>query len=272
MAGSGKKWLVGCGVGCGAVVLLGILLTVGGSLYMMKPFNKAVDAQKALEAEYGTRETYIPPAEGITPDRLEVFMAVRRDLLPICEEFRKIGDSFAAMDELDKDGDEPSKGEIFHAMKGLTGSIFGMVGNIGRFTELRNQALLEGGMSLGEYIWVYVLVYNSWQGEVPRRDFDGDAEGDMSSKEQKVVREMVLRHAEALASAGMAAEATLWNEEADRMKRSETGVPFKDGTLPEELIRVFEPYSRKLESLYCEATSSFEMNRIKKKGLSIHSD
>ena len=60
VAGSGKKWLVGCGVGCGAVVLLGILLTVGGSLYMMKPFNKAVDAQKALEAEYGTRETYIP--------------------------------------------------------------------------------------------------------------------------------------------------------------------------------------------------------------------
>ncbi len=272
MAGSGKKWLVGCGVGCGVAVLLSILLTVGGSLYMMRPFSKAVDAQKALEVEFGTREAYIPPAEGITPDRLEVFMAVRRDLLPMCEEFRKIGDSFAAMDDLDKDGDEPSKSEIFKAIGGLTGSIFGMVGNLGRFTELRNQALLEGGMSLGEYIWIYVLVYNSWQGEVPNRDFDGDAEGDMSSKEQKVVREMVLRHVEALASAGMAAEAALWEDEAGRMKRAETGVPFKSGTLPEGLIRVFEPYSGELKSLYCEATSSFEMNRIKKKGLSIHSD
>ena len=45
MADSGKKWLIGCGVGCGAVILLGILLSVGGSLYLMGPFNKAVDAQ-----------------------------------------------------------------------------------------------------------------------------------------------------------------------------------------------------------------------------------
>ena len=272
MAGSGKKWLVGCGVGCGAALLLGILLSVGGSLYMMQPFNKAVDAQKALEAEFGTREAYIPPAEGITPDRLEAFIAVRRALVPMCEEFRKIGDSFAAMDELDKGGDEPSKGEIFIAIGGLTGNIFGMVGNIGRFTEQRNQALLDGGMSLGEYIWIYVLVYNSWQGQVPNRDFDGDAKGDMSAKEQKVVRTLVRKHAEALASAGMVAEAALWEDEADRMKRSETGVPFKDGNLPEGLIRVFQPYSGKLESLYCAATSSFEMNRIKKKGLTISSD
>ena len=272
MAGSGKKWLVGCGVGCGAAVLLGILLSVGGSLYMMQPFNKAVDAQKALEAEFGTREAYIPPAEGITPDRLEAFIAVRRALVPMCEEFRKIGDSFAAMDELDKGGDEPSKGEIFIAIGGLTGNIFGMVGNIGRFTEQRNQALLDGGMSLGEYIWIYVLVYNSWQGQVPNRDFDGDAKGDMSAKEQKVVRTLVRKHAEALASAGMVAEAALWEDEADRMKRSETGVPFKDGHLPEGLTRVFQPYSGKLESLYCAATSSFEMNRIKKKGLTISSD
>ena len=63
MAGTGRKWLIGCGVGCGAVVLLGILLSVGGSLYMMRPFNKAVEAQKALEVEFGSRDSYIPPAE-----------------------------------------------------------------------------------------------------------------------------------------------------------------------------------------------------------------
>jgi len=130
--------------------------------------------------------------EGISADRLEIFLAVRHDLLPMCEEFRKIGESFAAMDELDKGGDEPSKGEIFKAMGGLTGSIFGMVGNLGRFTELRNEALLGHGMSLGEYIWIYVLVYNSWLGEVPNRDFDGDARGAMSSKEQKVLVAMVV--------------------------------------------------------------------------------
>jgi len=253
VADSGKKWLIGCGVGCGAVILLGILLSVGGSLYLMKPFNKAIDAQ---------REAYIPPPQGITPDRLEIFMDVRRAVMPLCAEFREIGESFAAMEELDKNGEEPSKGEVFQAVGNLTGGIFGMVGNMGRFIELRNRALLEG----------YVLVYNSWMGNAPNVDIDGDSKGGMSGGEQKVMRTLVANHAEALANAGMTDEASLWEKEANRMKRAETGVPFEDGDLPAAMIRNFLPYERELADVYCEATSSFEMNRVRKKGLSIRSD
>ncbi len=272
MADSGKKWLIGCGVGCGAAILLAILLSVGGSLYLMKPFNKAVDAQKELVAQFGEREAYIPSPQGITPDRLEKFMAVRRAVMPMCTEFQKLGDSFAAMEELDKGGEDPTKGEVFKAVTNLTGGIFGMVGDMGRFIQLRNQALLEGGMGLGEYVWIYVLVYNSWLGNAPNMDIDGDPKGGMSRGEQKVMHILVRNHAEALASAGMADEAALWEQEADRMKRSETGVPFKFDGLPEGVSRVFLPYERELSDLYCEATSSFEMNRVRKKGLSIRSD
>jgi hypothetical protein len=272
VADSGKKWLIGCGVGCGAVILLGILLSVGGSIYMMRPFSEAVDAQKDLVAQFGERGAYIPPPLGITPDRLEQFMAVRRAAMPLCTEFQKIGDSFAAMDELDKGGQEPSKGEVFKAVTNLTGGIFGMVGDMGRFTHLRNQALLESGMGLGEYIWIYVLVYNTWLGNAPNIDIDGDSKGGMSGGEQKVMRTLVRNHAEALASAGMTDEAAIWELEADRMKRSETGVPFEGVGLPADLIQVFLPYEKELSELYCEATSSFEMNRVRKKGLSIHTD
>jgi len=254
VADSGKKWLIGCGVGCGAVILLGILLTVGGSLYLMRPFNEAVDAQKELVAEFGGREAYIPPPQGITPDRMEKFLVVRRTVMPMCEKFQELSKSFAAIEELDKGGEEPSKGEVFTVITNLTGNIFGMVGDIGRFTNLRNQALLESGMGLGEYIWIY------------------DSEGGMSGGEQKVMRTLVLNHAEALTSAGMADKAALWEQEADRMKRSETGVPFEGGSLPAEVVRAFLPYERELADLYCEATSSFEMSRVRKKGLSIHSD
>ncbi len=272
MADSGKKWLIGCGVGCGTVILLGILLSVGGSLYMMRPFNKAIDAQKELVAEFGGREAYIPPPQGITPDRLEKFMAVRRTVMPMCTEFQKLGESFAAMEELDKNGEEPSKGEVFKAVGDLTGNIFGMVGDMGRFIQLRNEALLEGGMGLGEYAWIYVLVYNSWLGNSPNVDLDGDSKGGMSGGEQKIMRTLVRNHAEALAQAGMTDQASLWEQEADRMKRAETGVPFKGGDLPAGVIRAFLPYERELADLYCEATSSFEMNRVRKKGFSIHSD
>jgi len=272
VADSGKKWLIGCGVGCGMVVLLGILLSVGGGLYMMRPFNKAIDAQKELVAEYGEREAYIPPPQGITPDRLEKFLAVRRAVMPMCGKFQEIGDSFAAMNELEKGDEDPSKGEIFKAVGNLTGGIFGMVGNIGLFNQLRNQVLLDHGMSLGEYIWIYVLAYNSWLGFAPNMEIDGESKGGMSGGKRKVMRTLVLNHAEALSSVGMETKSALWEQEAARMKRAETGVPFKDSGLPADLIRVFLPYEKELADLYCEAMSSFEMDRVRKKGLSIHSE
>ena len=190
----------------------------------------------------------------------------------MCEEFREIGDSFAAMNELENADEDPSKGEVFKTVGNLTGKIFGMVQNIGRFTQLRNQALLGHGMSLGEYIWIYVLVYNSWLGHAPNVDFEGESGGNMSSIERKVMRTLILNHAEALASVGMAEKSTLWEQEAARMKRADTGVPFEDGDIPADLIRVFQPYERELADLYCKAMSSFEMNRVKKKGLGIHSE
>lgn len=272
VAGTGKKWLVGCSIGCGAVILLGILLSVGGSLYMMRPFNKAIEAQEALTAEFGERETYIPPPQGITPDRMEAFLSVRRGLMPMCEEFMKIGENFAAMEELDSGGEDPSKGEVIKAVGNLMGGISGMVGNIGKFTEMRNQVLLENRMGLGEYIWIYVLAYNSWQGNEPNVDFDDGPSGTMSSSERRLMRTLVLNHAEALMSAGLEKEASLWEKEAHKMKMSETGVPFKGAELPAARIRDLLPYESELESLYCEAMSGFEMNRVRKKGLSIRSE
>jgi hypothetical protein len=272
VAGSGKKWLVGCGVGCGAAVLLGILLTVGGSIYMMRPFNKAIDAQKALVAEFGPRDSYIPPPQGITPDRLEKFIAVRRNLVPLCAEFREIGDSFKAMDELDKGGEEPSKGEAFKAVGNVMGNVFGLIGNLGRFTEQRNLALLEQEMSLGEYIWIYVMAYNSWLGQEPNQDFDDNEGSGYSANERKLIRTLMLNHIEALASAGMNDQADTWKNEEGTMARSEVGVPFNGRDLPAPYVGQFLAYEKELEALYCEATSSFELNRMKKKGLSITSD
>lgn len=272
MAGSGKKWLIGCGVGCGAVVLLSILLTVGGSLYMMKPFNRAIDAQKELVEEFGDRDAYIPPPQGLTPDRLEKFIAVRRTLMPICEEFREIGKSFQAMDDLDKGGEDPSKKEALKAVGNVMGDVFGLIGNMGRFTEQRNMALLENRMSLGEYAWIYVLVYNSWLGEEPNQDFEETDGRGYSKGERKLMRTLVENHAEALTSAGMLDQAEIWEQEAGTMARSETGIPFRDGRLPESYVRQFLPFENDLIALFCEATSSFELNRMKKKGLSIRTE
>ncbi len=273
MAGTGKKWLIGCGLGCGIPLLLVIVLTIGGGVVMMKPYTKAVDAQKALTTTYGERGDFVPSADGLTPARLEQFIAVRRALMPLCADFLAIGEKFQQMEKLDQGGEEPSKGEVVEAVGGMMGAVFGIAGNIGRFTLLRNEALLSEEMGLGEYIWIYTLVYNSWLGYAPGTGFEGDQAEGYTAGEQKLIRQLMSNHAGALAAAGRAEAAAAWKAEADHLERREgSGVPWTDHELPAALALALEPYRADLDDLYCAPTSAFEFNQVRKKGLTIIAD
>ncbi len=275
VAGPGKKWLLGCGLGCGIPILLSILLSVGGAVFMMKPFNRAIDAQKDLTAAHGARADYIPPEAGLAGDRLEKFINVRRALIPMCENFTEIGEKFQQMDDLDKNGEEPSKGEIFGAVGNVMGAVFGIAGNIGRFTEIRNTALLTEGMGLGEYIWIYTLVYNSWLGYPPNTDFDdsGPARGTYGSDDQKLIRQLMANYVTVLQEAGRSDEAALWQTEIGRLKRTDgTGVPWAEDEMPALLVKNLVPYQGELDELFCAATSAFEFSKVRKSGMTITTD
>ncbi len=49
----------------------------------------------------------------------------------MCESFSEIGEKFSQMEELDKGGDDPSRGEILGAVGDVMGAAFGFAGNIG---------------------------------------------------------------------------------------------------------------------------------------------
>jgi hypothetical protein len=273
MAGAGKKWLIGCGAGCGGIILLAIVLSVVGSMWMMRPMNEAVDAQKALNEAFGARDAFVPPAGGITPERMESFLAVRDSLMWQCDRFREIGEKFDRMEAIDNDEDV-STGEALKAVGGLMGSITGMVADMGRFTADRNRILLEKRMSLGEYAWIYVLAYHSWLGHQPGTSFETDpeAEAELSRMERKVIRRLMLNHVEALKEADLTIQAATWEDEILRLERSEGGVPFEGAELPAGLRNSLAPYRERLEALYCPETAGFELNTIKKKGLSIQAN
>jgi len=273
VAGPGKKWLIGCGLGCGIPILLLLLVTIGGGIFMMKPFNKAVDTQKELSATYGKRSDYVPAAGGLNPERLEKFMNVRRELVPYCDNFNEISAKFEEMEKLDAGGEEPSKGEVFNAVGNMMSAVMGIAGNIGRFTATRNDALLNQDMGLGEYIWIYTLVYNSWLEHPPNTDFEERKNGEYSAEEKRVIQQLMRSHAQALTEVGRTEEAVAWTAEAGHLERSEgTGVPWVAHQLPEAVSQALEPYRTELAELYCQATSSFEFSQVKKKGLTISSE
>lgn len=271
MAGTGKKWLIGCGVGCAAFMLIGIVLTVGGGFLMMRPFNQAVDQQAELIEIYGHRQDYVPSPDGITRDRLKSFLAVRASLEDYCDRFDEIAQSFREMEKLDTADEEPPMGDILKGVGNVMGSAFSMAGEIGNFTAQRNTALLAHEMGMGEYTWIYVLTYNSWLGYEPNTGFEGDQSEGFSDRESRVIKQLMLNHAEALEKVGRQEEAKIWRDEAGRLSRSEGRVPFASGNLPSEISSALIPYRTRLEGAYCPAMSQFDLNQVKKRGLSIQS-
>ena len=273
MAGTGRNWLIGCGVGCGVAVLLSILITVGGGILMTRPFNRAVTTQRELTESLGERSDYLPPLAGLEKAQLKHFHAVRLELEPLCAKFEEVAEKFQAMDGVGGDGEDPSAGEVLHAVGGVMGAVMGMAGNIGRHTELRNRALLEQDMSLGEYVWIYVLVYNSWLEYAPNSDFESDGEDEsFTRKERRLIRDLLDNHVQSLTEAGRTQEAAVWQRESDMVMDSVHGVPFEESGLPPEMAERLEPFRERFDALYCAEAASFEFAVIRKKGLSFHSE
>ncbi len=269
MAGTGKKWLIGCGVGCGSLILLSMLLSIGGALLLTRPMNRAVESQKELASRFGERDTYTPPAT-MDNSRIEAFLAVRREVIGSCDEFREITDRFRAMDELDQGGDQPSAGEVLGSLKGVMGAAFGMAGAMGDVTTVRNEALAENRMGLGEYTWIYVMSYNSMLGLSPNTGIDSNGGPGYRGHKLQTIIDLMERHADALDRADEPELAKSWREEAASLRRQDQGIPFADGRVPPDFSEPVAPYCRKLKKFYCAEMAEFDLNRVEKKGLSYH--
>nr|MBC8424530.1 hypothetical protein [bacterium] len=190
---SGTSWLKGCGIGCGLLVILAIVGSIGGGLALMKPFKDAADKREVLDETYGAQEDYRPPLDGVVArDRMEVFLAVRTELMEHCAGFEGVFEQFRRMDELEEE--EASGGTMFREVLKTVGKAFGLAGKLGRLAGARNESLAEHGMGLGEYSYIYAVSYYAWL-EVKVEDMDGgNVEVDDSSpRVRRALRDM-LRH------------------------------------------------------------------------------
>lgn len=146
MASTGKKWLIGCGAGCGLFIVLSIVLFVGSGIVMMRPMDRAVDSQEELVASLGYAEDFQPGPDSLRPERLEAFLRVREGLMGHCEQIRDVAEGFAAMDAIDEKED-PGVGEILKGLGRVMGSVKGMVTEMGAVLETRNAGLLAEDMN-----------------------------------------------------------------------------------------------------------------------------
>ncbi len=147
MAGTGKKWFIGCGIGCGLMlIILGGLGTC--AYFSVKELTDQADGLDetfaAIEAQFGQPADFVPQPDGTIPaERMETFLLIRDDMGPRREEMSGM------LNMLDGDGNWLGKAQA--AMK-LIPSLLGFIGE-------RNAILVERNMGVGEYQYVYALSY-----------------------------------------------------------------------------------------------------------------
>jgi len=269
----GRRWLTGCGLGCGVLALVGIGACVVATLYIEHTFRgieKAIASHDALTAELGDVGAYAPPPDGAPPpDRLELFVAVREE---VAGERARVE---RAVTELPPP--ELTVAVVGKIRLGVE-ALGDLVDSIGTYLRARNLALLERRMSVGEYVYIYTLAFYSALGHTPgeapevRQDPDGVriAVFDEGGFNEQAVRRRYRRYIlgmvrEQLASAGPEAEAgdgPSWRSRLEReIQRLEVDpgrVLWQDG-LPPPVEAALRPFRDRLEATYSAATNPIEL-------------
>jgi len=161
-----RKWLIGCGIGCGAVIIIAAVLIATAYFFIkniVAEFKDTEAMMSTLTERYGRIEDFCPDPDGkIRPERLEAFLKAREAYAPVRE---KIAESLAGLSQ----GKDVSEVEI-KKPKNVLKMIrlgFGVIPQLADFIKSRNQALLDAQMGMGEYLYIYVIAYYSWLGKRP---------------------------------------------------------------------------------------------------------
>jgi hypothetical protein len=287
MAGNGKKWLVGCGIGCGLFVLL---LAGAGTVgyFSFKKISERADRIEEtfdrMDAEYGEPSDFVPETDGSVPSgRMEVFLAVRDEMGDVQQE---VSGLFYTLDG------ENGAGWLDKAKAGLK-----FLPSLFIFIEERNNIMLERGMGVGEYQYIYSLAYFSLLGKDPSdgpgftvvsddEEHENDSwqwsvnSGEEGTEETRAkrasevrrfvnrVQSRVIRNQlAALDAAGFVdgMDFDVWRSElateAEAMDRESLRFLWEEG-LPDQIRASLEPYRDRLDATYDPMTSILEMGLV----------
>lgn len=275
-----KKWLIGCGIGCGVIVLILVALGLTGYLFFKNIADEFKDYDASittLTERYGRIKDFTPNPDGsIGPERMETFLAVRDALSPVRE---KLEISFETLqNRVGRDRIEVKKPK--NILKMIKTGV-GLIPQIGEFMKNRNLALLDRGMGMGEYYYIYVISFYSWLGHLPEDGPDFEIVGpedDRGTWDQGEVLEerrdttlrrlhrlllpMLHNQLEKLQASDSSDIRDDWHKaleaEIKAMEEDRFRLPWEDG-IPDAIESSLKPFRHQLEQSYNKMTNPLEL-------------
>jgi hypothetical protein len=283
---STQKWLIGCGIGCGVIIVILIALGISGFFFIrniVHEFHDMETLEDTLTEKYGRMKEFSPEPDGSIPaQRMEAFLSVRDDFALVREEMESSLITLSeekGTEEIELARPKSRPRNVFHMIRlGI-----GIIPQIAEFFKSRNQALLDNGMGLGEYYYIYVVAYYSWLGKSPEdgppfrlvgrdeeRDFwDEDEEEILEMRRDRILRRihrlilpMLRNQLEDLRTQQLPRVSEVWLErlkdEIDAMEADRFRLPWQDG-LPQTLESSLSPYRGRLEASYSKMANALEV-------------
>jgi hypothetical protein len=247
-------WLKISGIGCAAV--LGFVVSAVAAILAVtfRGYQREAATLGDIDARFGAHDSYRLPSDGAVPaDRLARFIAVRRALMPRCAEITEWTGAFRGV-EAAAGSDATDVVKLFRQVGGTITRVprLGIV--FGAYLDDRNQALLDQGMGIGEYSWIYVVSYLAFLRQPPMRLLAGSNQAKvLDDRVYPETANVIARYIEATGLSGGP-----WVEELARLRANRARVPFADG-LPPELVRALEPSRAALAAAACPAATELDL-------------
>ncbi|ANM31023.1 hypothetical protein ABI59_17775 [Acidobacteria bacterium Mor1] len=244
-----SRWLWGCG-GLAALPFL-IVLTV--LILTLLPHRRADQVLSDLEQRFPTG-SFVPSTDGsLPPGDIDRFLAVQEQLAPSCDELRRVFGWMAAVEQ----DEVPGEGGVAEARRALrmTGNVLGAAGNItpsvAGFFEARNRALLEAGMGLEEYRYLFLAAYGARLDDAGMGRMPFNREGVVPGQ----VRAQVVEFLERTGTSGVLLA------EAEALRADGARLPFAEGPAATAFGDQFAGRRERLDALFCVGRAGIELDR-----------
>ena len=228
------------------------------AVLMMGPFNRAVDARHAIEKRFGTQEAYVPPASGVpSADRIEAFLEVRRTFGEVCADLSNAEQQVQKLESFDDQDDVNTVDALKQALS-TTKSMMGVGPVIGRFYEVRDQSVLDAGMGLGEFTYIFVVAYRDRLLDPPHANQLFGPSPINRRVRQALLTMLESQLAILKSEGGTETEVAALNAEIAAMKADKGRIPWQDET-PPAITEALVPFRAELDELYCPAMAPLEL-------------
>jgi len=240
-------------------------------IFIGRPIWEAKRTEQALNDRYGEAVAFVPEADGSIPrERVEAFLRIRERMFAFCPEFQDRVGEFLQLNEPGQDGGPPENEKDREAHGGLR-NICGQGRTFRRFMETRNQALLDEGMGLGEYIYIYVLAYSEQLRSVEDSKYEGIEAAYVGTRARGELAQILENQLQALASGEVRSGSTVLaadlQEQITALGDGRQTLPWENG-FPTPIAASLAPYAKPLAAFYCEGIAKIELSQ-KNKGFDI---